>query len=202
MNSLRGNSESWIEWPDSSDWTLDYGYLEDFGFHLGGVEHLDDLRVSPSTQDDHTSEPIGRGQNHFRIASMSADEPWPLLWDDWDAAKLQDAQRTTSSTAGIPNNQSISQTHTTKPPRDTNESCPNECQFMTALKDPTDPPSAERASLHKQDARWESDLYTARWIRGDGTDRAGWCAFCSTWYKLKDSAYVSWVSHSPSRSSS
>jgi hypothetical protein len=44
-------------------------------------------------------------------------------------------------------------------------------------------------TLQKRDPRWEGDLYTARWVRGDGAERAGWCGYCPSWHKLKDSAY-------------
>lgn len=40
-----------------------------------------------------------------------------------------------------------------------------------------------------QSPRSESDLYTARWTVGEGKDRRGWCGYCSTYWKLKDSAY-------------
>lgn len=65
-------------------------------------------------------------------------------------------------------------------------------------------------TIRVQQPRFEADLYTARWVRGEGTGRAGthpdivharrryrtnastgWCGFCSTWHKLKDSAFVS-----------
>lgn len=57
-----------------------------------------------------------------------------------------------------------------------------------------DPPpcgSTANSSLHQQDPRSKSDLYTALWVRGERADRAGWCGYCCSWYKLKDSAY--WV---------
>ncbi|KAF2486623.1 hypothetical protein BDY17DRAFT_321400 [Neohortaea acidophila] len=44
-------------------------------------------------------------------------------------------------------------------------------------------------TIRVQQPRFEADLYTARWVRGEGTGRAGWCGFCSTWHKLKDSAF-------------
>lgn len=43
--------------------------------------------------------------------------------------------------------------------------------------------------LQKQNPRFEGDLYAALWIRGEGVSRAGWCGFCGTWHRLKDSAY-------------
>jgi len=41
----------------------------------------------------------------------------------------------------------------------------------------------------QQPARFEGDLYTPTFVRGDGPTRAGWCAYCSSWLTLKDSAY-------------
>lgn len=50
--------------------------------------------------------------------------------------------------------------------------------------------SADR-SIRRQQPRCETDLYTAQWIRGERSGRAGWCGFGCGWFKLKDSAY--WV---------
>lgn len=55
-----------------------------------------------------------------------------------------------------------------------------------------DPPSLyddDGQPLQKQSPRFEHDIYTALWVRGEGVSRAGWCGFCSSWLKLKDSAY-------------
>lgn len=41
----------------------------------------------------------------------------------------------------------------------------------------------------QQPARFAGDLYTPTFVRGDGATRAGWCAHCSSWLTLKDSAY-------------
>ncbi|EME49032.1 hypothetical protein DOTSEDRAFT_67915 [Dothistroma septosporum NZE10] len=56
----------------------------------------------------------------------------------------------------------------------------------------TDPPLRQTTTgimPHRQNPKSASDEYTARWIKGNGTDRAGWCGLCSSWHKLKDSAY-------------
>lgn len=50
-----------------------------------------------------------------------------------------------------------------------------------------DPPDTH--GLQTQSPRFEGDLYTAPFIKGEGVERAGWCGFCSSWHKLKDSAY-------------
>ncbi|KAI7183931.1 hypothetical protein D0869_03173 [Hortaea werneckii] len=44
-------------------------------------------------------------------------------------------------------------------------------------------------TLHEQPPRSANDLYTAQWVRGERTTRAGWCGYCCIWYRLKDSAY-------------
>jgi hypothetical protein len=47
----------------------------------------------------------------------------------------------------------------------------------------------DTSGLQRQDPRSEGDLYTAPFIKGEGVERMGWCSFCSSWHKLKDSAY-------------
>lgn len=57
------------------------------------------------------------------------------------------------------------------------------------------PPSVPNLSpndpLHprQQSSRWIGDLYTPTYVRGDGSNRAGWCGHCASWLTLKDSAY-------------
>lgn len=41
----------------------------------------------------------------------------------------------------------------------------------------------------QQPPRWIGDLYTPTYVRGDGSNRAGWCGHCASWLTLKDSAY-------------
>lgn len=43
--------------------------------------------------------------------------------------------------------------------------------------------------LQKQNPRFDGDLYASLWIRGEGVSREGWCGFCASWHRLKDSAY-------------
>ena len=52
--------------------------------------------------------------------------------------------------------------------------------------------SSADISLRQQTPRSGGDLYTAQWTRGERADRAGFCGYCCSWFKLKDSAY--WVS--------
>jgi hypothetical protein len=44
---------------------------------------------------------------------------------------------------------------------------------------------------HEQDLRFEGDLYTPRFVRGQGNKREGWCGICKPgrWLVLKNSAY-------------
>ena len=44
------------------------------------------------------------------------------------------------------------------------------------LTTPTDP--LDTQSLKPQSPRFDGDLYTSAWIRGEGTEREGWCGFC------------------------
>lgn len=68
-------------------------------------------------------------------------------------------------------------------------------QLPTSRLDPPLDDSQPNASLRKQKPRSEGDLYAAQWIRGERSDRAGWCGYCCLWFKLKDSAY--WVRVEP-----
>jgi len=52
-------------------------------------------------------------------------------------------------------------------------------------------PLAQASRIRRQSPRFEGDLYAALWVSGEGADRIGWCGYCSSWHKLKDSAY--WV---------
>ncbi|KAI9810488.1 MAG: hypothetical protein M1827_006264 [Pycnora praestabilis] len=44
---------------------------------------------------------------------------------------------------------------------------------------------------HKQELRFEGDLYTPQWVRGHGNKREGWCGICKPgrWLVLKNSAF-------------
>lgn len=61
----------------------------------------------------------------------------------------------------------------------------------------SDPPQTH--DVERRKPRCEGDLYTALWIQGKGVERAGWCGYCFTWHKLKDSAFVSVRLDSPRR---
>ena len=50
-------------------------------------------------------------------------------------------------------------------------------------------PPSDPLHPRQQPARFEGDLYTPTYVRGDGPTRAGWCLYCSSWLTLKDSAY-------------
>lgn len=49
---------------------------------------------------------------------------------------------------------------------------------------PNDP-----ARSQKQTPRFDGDLYTPVYVRGERATREGWCGYCASWHTLKDSAY-------------
>lgn len=52
----------------------------------------------------------------------------------------------------------------------------------TSFEHQNDPSPSENGLVpRRQDPRFAGDEYTARWIRGDRLERAGWCSRCSTW---------------------
>ncbi|KAI5370113.1 Putative transcription regulator Rua1 [Septoria linicola] len=55
--------------------------------------------------------------------------------------------------------------------------------------DPTESDDPDEPTPRRQTPRFAGDEYTARWVRGEGVNRAGWCGMCSSWHRLKDSAY-------------
>ncbi|KAH9843379.1 putative conserved fungal protein [Teratosphaeria destructans] len=79
---------------------------------------------------------------------------------------------------------------------------PSASDIFKPLLRRSDPPETDFAvgtsRPQPQNPRFEGDLYTAQWTRGDGPDRLGWCGYCSSWWRLKDSAY--WVSQAYPRS--
>jgi hypothetical protein len=56
---------------------------------------------------------------------------------------------------------------------------------------PTDDSAAADPTLHAKGPRFEGDLYTPKWQRGEGEDREALCPFCAPafWLKTKQSAY-------------
>ena len=74
-------------------------------------------------------------------------------------------------------------------PRPDTESflCETRLPEFDSLLPRSDPPYMP--GLQKQTPRFEGDLYTAPFIKGEGVERAGWCGFCCSWHKLKDSAF-------------
>ncbi|KAK1063813.1 hypothetical protein LTR12_014153 [Friedmanniomyces endolithicus] len=61
-------------------------------------------------------------------------------------------------------------------------------------------PLAQPSHIRRQNPRFEGDLYAALWVSGEGADRIGWCGYCSSWHKLKDSAYWYHMQYSVSTS--
>lgn len=62
---------------------------------------------------------------------------------------------------------------------------PNLCSpasFSAMAADYADPSPYEDGLVpRRQDPRFAGDEYTAKWIRGEGFDRAGWCSRCNSW---------------------
>ena len=56
-------------------------------------------------------------------------------------------------------------------------------------KDPAQLYDENGQPLQKRSPRFNGDLYTPLWIRGEGVNRAAFCGFCDSWHRLKDSAY-------------
>lgn len=52
-------------------------------------------------------------------------------------------------------------------------------------------PSDPDMMPHEQELRFDTDLYTPRWVRGHGNKREGWCGICKPgrWLVLKNSAF-------------
>lgn len=69
--------------------------------------------------------------------------------------------------------------------------------FFSLLEEQISPPSEDLNASdpdlapHEQDLGYEGDLYTARWVRGHGNKREGWCGICKPgrWLVLKNSAF-------------
>jgi hypothetical protein len=63
--------------------------------------------------------------------------------------------------------------------------------------DPSDPPEADMnpsdpdLKPQQQESRFPGDLYTPRWVRGQGNKREGYCGYCKPgrWLVLKNSGY-------------
>ncbi|KAE8556741.1 hypothetical protein EYB25_001445 [Talaromyces marneffei] len=62
-------------------------------------------------------------------------------------------------------------------------------QESPPIKDMT--PDDPEMIPHKQNLRFENDLYTPKWVRGHGNKREGWCGICKPgrWLVLKNSAF-------------
>ncbi|EED20026.1 conserved hypothetical protein [Talaromyces stipitatus ATCC 10500] len=85
------------------------------------------------------------------------------------------------------NNRKLSYTNSSKPPDLLGPLF--EEQESPPLKDMT--PDDPEMIPHKQNLRFENDLYTPRWVRGHGNKREGWCGICKPgrWLVLKNSAF-------------
>lgn len=75
---------------------------------------------------------------------------------------------------------------------------PNPPDLYASLRNEEDSPPPEDMNTtdpdlipHRQDLRFDGDLYTPRWVRGQGNKREGWCGICKPgrWLVLKNSAF-------------
>lgn len=75
---------------------------------------------------------------------------------------------------------------------------PDPPDLYASLRTEEDPPPPEDMNTtdsdlvpHRQDLRFDGDLYTPRWVRGQGNKREGWCGICKPgrWLVLKNSAF-------------
>lgn len=56
-------------------------------------------------------------------------------------------------------------------------------ESCTSRADPShDDEDPDLPKPRRQDPRWDGDEYAARWVRGEGIARTGFCGICSTWY--------------------
>ena len=69
--------------------------------------------------------------------------------------------------------------------------------YSSLNEKPTEPPEEDMKPSdpdlvpHEQELRFPGDLYTPKWVRGQGNKREGWCGLCKPgrWLVLKNSAF-------------
>jgi hypothetical protein len=69
--------------------------------------------------------------------------------------------------------------------------------YSTLSETPAEPPEEDMKPSdpdmvpHEQELRFPGDLYTPKWVRGQGNKREGWCGLCKPgrWLVLKNSAF-------------
>lgn len=166
MDSSYDGVDNWETWVYGSDWTSDYTYYAENPTRRSS-EGFRDFDGGWSTAISHST-----GGNDMRYA-REGDQPLP------QACKTE--EDTSSSTLAHQGFQ---------------QHAPSNMFTLATIIFPdlstlhrTDP-SYSGQKLQRQKPRFEGDMYTALWVQGEGTERAGWCGFCSTWHKLKDSAFV------------
>ena len=198
MNSPYRSSEGWDDWLElnGSDWTFDYDVLQDSDANLiqGALPGVTQrycadfngyTRNGTGTSQVLLETPDARGETGAAWASSmlrsnrETDRALPHQASSFPPGLLS------ANCTQIPEN-------TINPPREHNAASSGFTLFDAPTPPRTDPPNVDGETLHEGKPRFEGDLYTPRWIRGEGANREGWCGFCSSWYKRKDSAYVSW----------
>ena len=173
QHSPNQNADDWQSWADvyGPEWTLDFAHLTD-------------------TPTAHTSE-VPRG----------FDEGWPAYINRNTAESgTPRGGGTDQYYQSVSGSQSTPSVHT--PAHYAAQTCGTgnvstfEAVFPDLSLSPRTNPPYSGQRLQVQRPRFEGDLYAATWVQGEGTERAGWCGYCSDWYKLKDSTFVG--SHPPS----
>ncbi|TKA78211.1 hypothetical protein B0A55_03768 [Friedmanniomyces simplex] len=121
------------------------------------------------------------GANHDQATSTSS---WPMLDTYWMSQKT-DLGTQKLSLASLPF-ESIA----VKPLADAAQSVSAAALFPDLSLNRSSPsPPHGHAHMRQQSPRFEGDLYAALWVSGDGAGRTAWCGYCSSWHKLRDSAY-------------
>ena len=163
MNSSYESVDIWNEWDDLGWTQLETNMpLDDFGAEYGSVNY--------SPYGNEVGDAQGSRCIHQRPVELSGRS------ESVNAARLQDDHEYLDTIyASRGDNVPYLMDGTMYP------------DYFDSLTIRTDPPNTE--GLQRQSLRFEGDLYTAVWVRGEGIERAGWCGFCSSWHKLKDSAF-------------
>lgn len=169
MDSSHDSMDDWQSWADLCQWTPDWScYAHDSATPTSGA--FEAFEGGWNT---------GIGRNTGVIEPRNAHDGGEA-WQQAHGRVQHGSFSTSTHQASLQRGSSITS------PTTVTETFPD---LSTTYR--TDPAPSCGLKVHRQKPRFAGDLYTALWVRGEGTERAGWCGFCSTWHKLKDSAYVS-----------
>lgn len=169
MDFSHDSMDDWHSWADLCQWTPDWTYYA----------HNSATPTSGAFEAFEGGWSSDMGRTTGAIEPRNTDDGGQV-WQEAHVRVQEGSFSTSTYQASLQRESSIT-SHTT-----VTEAFPD---LSTTYK--TDPAPLCGLEVHRQKPRFAGDLYTALWVRGEGTERAGWCGFCSTWHKLKDSAYVS-----------